>query len=50
MKTAAVLEREARYLLSVACLVKDAGNHDELQKKPQGLNAEAEKVRGVVVP
>jgi hypothetical protein len=29
--------RQARYLQSIACLVKDAAKHDELQQKSQEL-------------
>lgn len=35
------LSRQARYLLSIACLVKDAAKHDELQQKAQELLAKA---------
>jgi hypothetical protein len=35
------LNRRARYLQSIACLVKDAARHDELQQKAQELLAEA---------
>ena len=31
------LEKQARYLMSVACLVKDAVKHDELQRQAQEL-------------
>jgi hypothetical protein len=37
------LRKQARYLLSIACLVKDAAKHDELQQKAQELLAEAKK-------
>jgi hypothetical protein len=33
--------RRARYLLSIACLVKDAAKHDELQQKAKCLLAQA---------
>jgi hypothetical protein len=35
------LRKKARYLLSIAALVKDAAKHDELQQKAQELLAEA---------
>ncbi len=35
------LRKQARYLLSIACLVKDAAKHDEMQQKAQELLAEA---------
>jgi hypothetical protein len=31
------LEKQARFLLSIACLVKDAAKHDELQQKANAL-------------
>jgi hypothetical protein len=31
------LRKRARYMLGVACLVKDATKHDELQQKAQAL-------------
>jgi hypothetical protein len=39
------LEKQARYLMSIACLVKDAAKHDELQQKARALLAEAENLR-----
>jgi hypothetical protein len=39
--SALVLEKRARYLLSIACLVKDVARHDELQQKAQELFARA---------
>jgi hypothetical protein len=30
-------ERQARYLQSIACFIKDAAKHDELQRKAQEL-------------
>jgi len=39
------LEKQARYLQSIACLVKDAEKHDEIQLKAQALLAEAAKLR-----
>jgi hypothetical protein len=48
-KAASDLRRKARYMLSIACLVKDATKHDELQQKAQKLLAEAEKLRGPTV-
>jgi hypothetical protein len=36
------IEKQARYLLSIACLVKDATKHDELQQKAQNLLVQAE--------
>jgi hypothetical protein len=41
------LERRARYLQSIACLVKDAAKHDQLQQEAQELMAKATKVRNV---
>ena len=38
------LRKQVRYLLSVACLVKDAAKHDELQQKAQSLLAKAESL------
>jgi hypothetical protein len=38
------MERQARYLFSVACLVKDAAKHDELQRRAQELLAEAKVI------
>jgi hypothetical protein len=35
------LERRARYLQSIACLVRDAAKHDELQQKAQELLVKA---------
>jgi hypothetical protein len=40
------MKKQARYLMSVACLVKDAAKHDELPQKAQGLLAEAERLCG----
>ena len=40
-----VLEKQARYLLSIACLVKDAAKHDELQQKAQELLVRADTTR-----
>jgi hypothetical protein len=34
------LEKQARCLMSVACLVNNAAKHDELQKKAQELLAQ----------
>ncbi len=39
------LERKARYLQSIACLVKDAAKHDELMAKAQALIDKAVRVR-----
>ena len=39
--TATDLQRQARYLQSIACLVKDAEKHDELRQKAQELLAKA---------
>jgi hypothetical protein len=39
------LEKQARYLRSVACLVKDAEKHDEIQREAQSLFAKAQKQR-----
>lgn len=43
------LEKQARYLLSIACLVKDAAKHDELQQKANALivalDTESEMIR-----
>jgi hypothetical protein len=39
------LRKRARYLLSIACLVKDAAKHDELQQKADYLLAEAAALR-----
>jgi hypothetical protein len=36
------LRKQARYLLSIACLVKDAAKHDELQRKAQELLAKVD--------
>ena len=36
------LRKQARYMLSIACLVKDAAKHDELQQKSQDLLGRAE--------
>jgi hypothetical protein len=41
------LRKQARYLLSIACLVKDAAKHDELQQNAQELLAKAKEVRNV---
>jgi hypothetical protein len=41
---ARVLEKQARYLLSIACLVRDAAKHDELQQKAQEILLQYEKV------
>jgi hypothetical protein len=41
------LERRARYLLSISCLVKDAAKHDELQQKAQGLLIQAARLKEV---
>jgi hypothetical protein len=38
---ASQLEKQAGYLLSIACLVKDAAKHEELQQKAQELLARA---------
>jgi hypothetical protein len=35
------LEKRARYLQSIACLVKDAEKHDEIQQEVQNLLAKA---------
>jgi hypothetical protein len=35
------LSKQARYLQSIACLVKDATKHDELQQKAEALLAKA---------
>ena len=35
--SAANLERQAYYLLSIACLIRDAGKHDELVGKARAL-------------
>ena len=43
--SAQVLEKHARYLLSIACLVKDAAKHDELQQRAQELLGMAEGAR-----
>jgi hypothetical protein len=40
-EAASAPQRRARYLLSIACLVKDAAKHDELQQKAQCLLAQA---------
>jgi hypothetical protein len=46
-KTAANdLQRQVRYLRSIACLVKDAEKHDELQQEAQGLLEKAAIVIG----
>ena len=37
------LRKQARYMLSVACLVRDGAKHDELQQKAEKLLAEAAK-------
>jgi hypothetical protein len=42
--TANDLQRQARYLQSIACLVKDAEKHDELQQKAQELMDRAARV------
>jgi hypothetical protein len=39
------LERQARYLLSIACLVKNAERHDELQLQAERLLSEAQTIR-----
>jgi hypothetical protein len=44
-KEAIVLENQARYLLSIAALVKDAEKHDELQRKAQDLFEKARQVK-----
>jgi hypothetical protein len=36
------LEKKACYLLSIACLVKDAEKHDELLQKASALLAQAQ--------
>lgn len=36
------LRKQARYMLNIACLVKDAAKHDELQQKAQYLLAKAQ--------
>ena len=36
------LERQARYLQSIACLVKDAAKHDELLQEAEKLFLAAE--------
>jgi hypothetical protein len=36
------LQRQARYLLSIACLVNDAAKHDELRQKAQELLAKVQ--------
>jgi hypothetical protein len=41
------LERQARYLLSIACLVKDAAKQDELQQKAQALLAKGRIIEAV---
>jgi hypothetical protein len=38
------LEKRARYLQSIACLVKDAAKHDELQQRARELLVKAEKM------
>ena len=35
------LARQARYLQSIACLVKDVAKHDELQQQSQELTRKA---------
>jgi len=37
------LEKQARYLQSIACLVKDAEKYDELQQKAGELLGKAKK-------
>jgi hypothetical protein len=39
------LEKRARYLQSIACLVKDAEKHGELQRKARELLAKADGLR-----
>jgi hypothetical protein len=39
------LRKQARCLLSVACLVKDAAKHDELRQKAEELLASADRLR-----
>ena len=38
------LRKQARYLMSIACLVKDAAKHDELQQKAKDLIEKARQV------
>jgi hypothetical protein len=42
------LKRRARYLQSIAALVKDAAKHDELQLKALDLLEKARQVKGNV--
>lgn len=39
------LEKQARYLMSVACLVKVAAKHNELQQKAQELLEQAKRIK-----
>jgi len=39
------LEKRARYLQSIACFVKNAEKHDELQRKAQELLTKANGLR-----
>lgn len=39
------LEKRARYLQSVACLVKDAEKHDELQQQARELLLKSETLK-----
>lgn len=44
------LQRQARCLLSIACLVGDAAKHDQLQQKAQELLTKAERAREIETP
>jgi len=38
-------ERQARYLQSIACLVKDAAKHDELQERGAQLVLQSDLIK-----
>lgn len=47
IKTAVALKKHASYLQSIACLVRDAEKHDELQVKARELLAECQKMQTI---
>lgn len=44
------MEKRARYLQSIACLVKDAAKHDELQQRANALIVALGTESGMIRP